>query len=122
MSNLEFLNDCFTLGAAISPQQDPKAAFKAEWEALQMYQHQFALWSPLSIVTHQSAFNVRISSSFISSFAIDFDAIVISFVSFAACDQPLWESSFISLVLLFIYRDFLLIYEGLVQNLPLLLL
>ncbi|PAV82069.1 hypothetical protein WR25_11109 isoform A [Diploscapter pachys] len=30
-------------GAAISPQQDPKAAFKAEWEALQMYQHQFAL-------------------------------------------------------------------------------
>ncbi|KAK6748773.1 hypothetical protein RB195_001416 [Necator americanus] len=31
------------LGAAISPQQDTKAAFKAEWEALQMYQHQFAL-------------------------------------------------------------------------------
>ncbi|CAJ0600823.1 unnamed protein product [Cylicocyclus nassatus] len=30
-------------GAAMSPQQDPKAAFKAEWEALQMYQHQFAL-------------------------------------------------------------------------------
>ncbi|PIO68884.1 Ras family protein [Teladorsagia circumcincta] len=30
-------------GAAMSPQQDPKAAFKAEWEALQMHQHQFAL-------------------------------------------------------------------------------
>ncbi|CAI4231843.1 unnamed protein product [Auanema sp. JU1783] len=30
-------------GAAINPQQDPKALFKAEWEALQMYQHQFAL-------------------------------------------------------------------------------
>ncbi|CAD6192807.1 unnamed protein product [Caenorhabditis auriculariae] len=30
-------------GAAISPQADPRGAFKAEWEALQMHQHQFVL-------------------------------------------------------------------------------
>ena len=30
-------------GAAMAMPQDPKAAFKAEWEALQMHTHQFAL-------------------------------------------------------------------------------
>ncbi|CAI5447829.1 unnamed protein product [Caenorhabditis angaria] len=30
-------------GVATNPQADPKAAFKAEWEALQVQQHQFAL-------------------------------------------------------------------------------
>ena len=31
-----------SMGAASMP-QDPKAAFKAEWEALEIAQHQFAL-------------------------------------------------------------------------------
>lgn len=30
-------------GVAVNPQADPRAAFKGEWEALQMTQHQFAL-------------------------------------------------------------------------------
>ncbi|CAL2040878.1 hypothetical protein CAEBREN_29127 [Caenorhabditis brenneri] len=30
-------------GSAVNPQADPRAAFKGEWEALQMIQHQFAL-------------------------------------------------------------------------------
>lgn len=30
-------------GAAMAMPQDPKQAFKAEWEALQMCQHQWAL-------------------------------------------------------------------------------
>ena len=30
-------------GTAMSPQQDPKALFKTEWEALQMQIHQWAL-------------------------------------------------------------------------------
>jgi hypothetical protein len=37
-------------GAAMAMPQDPKQAFKMEWEALQMYQHEFALNKLLSSV------------------------------------------------------------------------